>query len=797
MVPKLDLLGNRADYVLGTTLGWDAFDVVRWRATEAISRPFRFEITLLRRAERDPVDLDALLDSGATLAVASESRWRMVHGVVTSVEELERTGVWTLHRLALEPHIVRARFRRRCRNFVDRTLEDIVTTVLENRSPARPAGHRGLSCLRGAPEPPDLQPSFAEFVEPRASYRWAVAEPERIRDASLRPYVVQYNESDLELLERLLAEAGLSYYFEHARDASVLVVSDRPGQAPLFERDERHLLRSVAQAGAAAGQEVLRSLGDVRRLRSRSVAMREFDFRRSLSVLEADVLAAQHADKGSFEHFEFPGNDELDPARPGLAPATHLLERFEVERRLAEGTATVRTLEPGHRFRMRDADGLRPDGELTVVAVETFATQLAPGGTVLDREPFGFSPSASAPAVPSFESRFSVLPADVRFRPERVTDKPRIAGVQTAMVTAEETAAGQAIHADALGRVRLRFPWDQRPPDGKSPSSDWVRVSQVWAGGGYGALHVPRVGHEVLVAFLHGDPERPVVVGRVYNEQNRPPYDPTTDPTVSTVKSRSATRDAEDAAGSNELRFTDEAKKEQVYLHAQRNLDEVVRACHSTSVGGDQSNSVGGNQANAVKGSRAHVVDGTETLAILGDRNAMFASNEQRFVGASRSTEVTATDRLETATRVTIVKGDDMSVVSGQDAVQVTGNRTVQVGANHLMEAGANHTVRSTNTYFEPAGDFQVNSTTAGFNQAASFYVKAGGCTLRMSAGVLLLDNGAGASVALVGGAVLVTGGAAVVAASKGLLSLSSSGPTNLVAGGDFNAAAPTIKLNG
>ena len=173
----------------------------------------------------------------------------------------------------------------------------------------------------------------------------------------------------------------------------------------------------------------------------------------------------------------------------------------------------------------------------------------------------------------------------------------------------------------------MRFPWDQRDPDG-TPSSKWVRVAQYWAGPGFGALYVPRVGHEVLVAFERGNPDRPVIVGRVYNEQNPPPYD-ATNITMSTLKSDSVGSDGKPADGFNEFRFEDKAKEEQVFLHAQRNLDEVVRANHSTGVGGNQDNAVGGDQSNTVNGSRTHDVSGTELVHVAGDRTTNFDANEK------------------------------------------------------------------------------------------------------------------------------------------------------------------------
>ena len=431
---------------------------------------------------------------------------------------------------------------------------------------------------------------------------------------------------------------------------------------------------------------------------------------------------------------------------------------------------------------------LRPEEELLLVAVESYAAQLAPEGTLLDSEPFGFGggdPPTERGAF--FESRFHALPADVRYRPARQTPRPRIDGVQTARVTAEELAPDSPppeLNSDAFSRVRVRFPWDQRPNDG-TPTSKWIRVSQAWAGAGFGALHVPRVGHEVLVAFERGDPDRPIVVGRLYNEQCPPPYR-TPNLTVSTVKSDSVGEDGSSADGFNELRFEDAASREQVFLHAQRNLDEVVRACHTTSVGGDQSNSVGRDQSNSVKGKRTHKVEGTENVEVTAKRETLFHADEQHAVSGSRKTLIGHMDLLRTSQRATFVVETDSLEVEGFRAVHVKADHVVRTDANYQSIAAANHVFSSANMLIKQDAEFHVKAATLSLN--------IGGATLRMQGGMILLDNGAGASIVLAGGMVAVTGGQVVSSALMHLLK--SAGATTLASGGDLNAKAATIKLN-
>jgi type VI secretion system secreted protein VgrG len=438
-------------------------------------------------------------------------------------------------------------------------------------------------------------------------------------------------------------------------------------------------------------------------------------------------------------------------------------------------------------------------------------------GSDLENEHFGFG--AAEQSLGAYENRFTVLPGSVPFRPAMLTRRPRIHGIQIARVTAEEssvtvetdegvTVTPPDIHCDEHGNVRVRFPWDQRRPEENKPSSDWVRVSYFWAGNDYGAQHVPRVGHEVLVAFLQGNPDRPVVVGRVYNPQSPAPYPPSAGAKAKTQTAwKSASSSVtERTEGYNEIRFTDYTGEQEVYLQAEKDFNELVKDSHSTSVGGDQSNSVGHDQSNTVSNNRTHDVTGTEDVHVHGDRTTQFDANEKHTVdgflttkvgvneshtvGSFRSTKVGANDDLAVSGwRNTTVSTGENRTVTGPDNVTVTATRRVTVGAdhimaaasNHIMQAGSNHEVSSTNTYFRPAGDFQVNSTTAGFNQTGSFYVNVNGCVITCSAGILTLNNGAGSSISLVGGMIIV----------------SSSGPMTLKGGGDINAEAPNIKLNG
>ena len=385
--------GNQADYLLGTAEGWNAFGVVRWHGIEELGQPYRYEITLQRQVSNGAADLDKLLDAPATFAIASLSKWRLVHGILAEAEEIDRTTQLILYRVLLTPPFWRARYRRRCRNFLDKSLMDIISAVLENRSPAHPEGMGGLTRFSSG-QAPDLHPTFTSFSPPTASYRWDVKDTKRIEDRTVRPYVVQYNESDFDFVARLLEDEGLTYYFEHAQDQVVLAITDMPGVSPMFDDDTTFTMRRLSTSGTSQQQEIVRSFRDTRRLRSRAVMVRDWDYNRSAAPLEAkDEDTTQDPDLS--RHFEFPVGEEAVKTDPGKHAATVRKQRYDAERALREGSSNVRTMAPGYRFTLHDGDGINPDVKLLPVAVETYATELIPQSTILDEEPFGF---ANAPS---------------------------------------------------------------------------------------------------------------------------------------------------------------------------------------------------------------------------------------------------------------------------------------------------------------------------------------------------------------------------------------------------------------
>jgi len=789
--------GDKRDFVLGTSgAGWNPFEIVRFRATEALGKPFAFEITGVRARADGPLDLPALLNQSVTLRIASENRWRPVHGLIVGAEELERTSTLYLYRFAMAPPSYRMTQRVRYRTFVDQTLRQILVALLENRSVEHPNGYSGLSDAGRAPEAPSQKPAFESFAAALGQYRFAVSDSSRLDDAKLRSYVVQYGESDHDLFHRLLEEEGLTYVFEHADDAVVLAMTDRPGQASSFEGEESRLLRSDPRGANVTGRDTVRSLRSAERMIWGGTTTREWDPLRSQSPQRALAIddapaegeSTQSPDAALFMHDQFPSRDP-EVGTPCVVPATLAVERRAAERSRRVGRSSVRSFEPGLKITLSDDTALYDDQVIVITQVTTYATQRTPEGTVLDEEPWGLN--GRGHADPTYENEFHALPEEIVFRPELSTRRPRIHGVQTAVVSADEVAGDPPeIHINELSQVRLRFPWDERI-EPLRPSSCWTRVSQAWAGAGYGDIFVPRVGQEVLVSYLGGDPERPLVVGRVYNATNPSPY---AKPTISTLKSKSSP----DSDGYNELRFDDEAGNEEVYIQAEKNLNELVKANHSTSVGGNQSNSVGGNQSDSVDGNQTNTVKGDQSNTVNGKRDHTVDGSEKNRIGSGRGTTVIGNDQLMiTETLDTVVKGsEEREVLTGRttrinskDHLLVEGVRSATVVGSDVVDVTTTRsvTVKGAHTMMSMAQNMLT---------APQFVAEGGKARIEMESGKVFITDGAGASITLSGGNVVITGSVVMVHA-KGPMNLLAGGSMNLTAGAPLLAIAPVIKLNG
>ena len=436
--------------------------VLEFSGREAISQPYAFAVELI--SERPDLDLEGLLHQRAFLAF--DQNGAGIHGIIHRIAQGESGKRITRYRLTLVPQLAYLAHRTNQRIFQHLTVEKIISQVLEEHG---------------------IQADAYQF-------QLGSIYPER-------EYCVQYDETDLHFVQRLCEEEGIHYHFQHSTDGHILTFGDDqtpfPRLAPLAYQQD---------TGLVADDPVIKHFGARLETRTSQVTRRDYDFEKPRLQLEAK---ADGDAQPKLEDYDYPGR-YTDRER-GKHLAKRALERHRHDFELAEGDGDSPTLVSGHFLDLTE----HPRSEwnqlwlLTEVQHEGKQPQVLEESVTSDTQPAdGFTQG--------YRNRFTATPWDVPYRPPLKHPKPRILGSQSAVVTGP---AGEEIHCDQYGRVKVQFFWD-REGQADEKTSCWLRVSSSWAGDRYGALTIPRIGMEVLVTFLEGDPDKPLVTGCLYHAEH-------------------------------------------------------------------------------------------------------------------------------------------------------------------------------------------------------------------------------------------------------------------------------------
>jgi type VI secretion system secreted protein VgrG len=596
---------------------------------EELSRSFVLRLTLLH--PKHGVSLQKLLGTRATVDIDTQQGGkRYLDGFIADASYLGVAGTDARYGITLMPWLWFLSRRRDCRIFQNETVPEIVTKVF-GRYPMA-----------------DYASRLVEHYEPRV-------------------YCVQYRESDLDFVCRLLEDEGIYFYFEHKDGGHKLILVDQasahksmPGYAsvPYFppdvqaRRERDSLDHWRANARVLAGRATLR----------------DFDFekpRAELTALDNQPKAHQQADN---EVYDYPGGYvELNR---GDRLARTRLEELQAEYLRSTGGGTATGLACGARFKLENFPRTDQNIDWLVVKIRH----------ELEVEPPRSGQEATAPEP--YRCWIEVQDLKLPFRPARITPRPVVRGPQTAIVTG---TAGEEIYTDKYARVKVQFHWDREGKNDQN-SSCWIRVSQVWAGSAWGAIHIPRIGQEVIVDFLEGDPDQPIITGRVYNAAAMPPYVLPANATQSGIKSNSS----KGGGGSNELRFEDRKGGEEVYVHAQK--DETIVVEH------DKTETVHHDERITIDNDRTELVGHDETMTVGNDRTRNVGVNEQVTIGANQTitvgiARVDSVGAMETRTvgaaRIDTVGAEEVRTVGAQQVQTVGDTRTVTVGAAQSHDIGA------------------------------------------------------------------------------------------------------------
>jgi type VI secretion system secreted protein VgrG len=601
-----------------TPLGTDALLITALGGTEAISSLFSFQAELLGHDQ--DADFDAIVGQNVTISIAAAGGPRFLNGIVSRFSQSGTVGDHARYHAEIVPWTWFLTRTTDCRIFQEKSVPDIVQQIF---------GEYGVTDFR--------------FRLTGTYDTWE--------------YCVQYRETDYNFIARLLEEEGIFFFFEHENGKHTLVLADSPRAlqpCPVLSS-----VRFMQQQTATTEEEdVITWFTKEQEVRAGRWSATDYNFETPSLDLSA---SATGNDPRGYEIYDFPTGAMTRDRSDRLVRARQQEE--DASRIVFRGTGYARSFCPGFQFTMRaqgQNGGASFDGRYLLTGVHHRASE-------------SYGPDGVRDAV-SYSNEFECIDATVQLRPARRTRKPVIYSVQTAEVVGP---SGEEIFVDTYGRVKVQFHWDREGHRDEN-SSCWMRVSQGWAGKNWGMVHLPRVGQEVVVAFLEGDPDQPIVVGRVYNGENMPPYDLPANKTQSGVKSRSTPGGS--PANFNEIRFEDKKGQEQVYIHAERdelivverNKTEQVGASESISIGYDRSETVGHDETITVQNDRTETVLGNETLTVLKDRTRTVSQNENVTVLLTRMVTVGVNDMLN-------VGGAQEVNVGGLQAVTVAGAQVVTV----------------------------------------------------------------------------------------------------------------------
>ena len=599
------------------------------RGREALSRPFRYEVDFAAGA----VDFNRARGAAAHLALTSDlGEVRHVDGAIESLsiaatDEEADTSV-TRFRAVVVPRASLTRWRRGFRIFQDRSVPDIARQVLRDA---------GLD---------------------DALFRWTVG-----RSYAPRVYCVQYDESEWDFVARLLEEEGIYYWFEHGESGHVMVFADASDTGPAMSPAALAFTLDPATHGESA-----RLWDWVGRAHITEDAVTFDDHDPEHPSLEL-LAQAQAQDTARREWYEHPGR-YTDPSL-GRRRAQDRLDALRAERRTATAKTNALAAMPGMYFALEEHPA--ESGEFLITASTLHArveTEREPGPLVEEGDPV-------------CEVTLSVMPRARRFRPARATPRPVVVGVQTARVTGPR---GQEIYCDELGRVKVQFHWDR---DGEldERSSCWLRVAQAHT---TGAIMIPRIGWEVLVQFVDGDPDRPLCLGHLWNALDPPQYALPAQKTVTGHKSNSSPG----GGGVNELRMDDSAGAQEIAINAQRDItvhaanNKTAKTANNESrtVTVDQSVSIGGNDSAAVLGNDGARVGGAETVKVGGNRTVKVSADTSDRVTGDLSLDVGGMESLQVGNPadavLQIIKSQ--AIAAAQGAAAMAAGRASRSGRSAL-----------------------------------------------------------------------------------------------------------------
>jgi len=618
-------------------------------AREELGRLPEYRIELLRPTkDTSKIKPTDLLGQKVGVKIQLPDGWRYINGIATRFETGGVVGRFDLYHIEMRTWLWYLTLASNVRIFQDKTAVEIIDTVFDEYSSVKSVEKK-------------LTGSF-----------------------SSRPYTVQYRESDFDFISRLMEEEGIYYYFKHTQGTHKLVLCNSPTGHEAIPGGGS-LRYATQKADMHLKDDVINQWRRARSVRSLKYSHTDFAAEAPTKSLLAssERSGVSYAKPNPAEVYDYPGGHDDSTMMTntgtkvpsGERSAKFRTKEMESGHDVAVALTAHRELAVGYTFNFTEHD---EDNGGYLVTSSIFQLEYA-----------GYEANADDTST-SYSCRFDAVPKAVAFLPQPSVPAPLVHGSQTAIVVGP---AGDEIHTDKYGRVKVKFHWD-RDPKKNEKSSCWLRVSQPWAGKGFGFISLPRIGDEVVVSFLEGNPDRPLITGRVYNGDNMPPYALPEQATVTGMKSRSSKSGA--AANANELRFDDKKGSEYVLIQAEKDYRRTVKNDSFDTIGNNHDASIAKNMALEV-GENVELTVGKKTTVTLGDDTVV-------SMGADLNLEVSAGMGLDVTKGLDLKVGEALALsteaamhLDAATALNMAGGTSVSLsaGMSLVLDGGMSLTIKA------------------------------------------------------------------------------------------------------
>ncbi len=700
-----------------TPLGADVLLLREVTVIEELGRLFSINVEM---GSSEDIKFEDLLGQNVSIRLSSAQKKRYFNGFISSISQGVSEGRYARYYATIHPWLWFLTRTSDCKIFQNKTVPDIIKEVLKEHG-------------------------FSDIVNRLKS------------DYRVWEYCVQYRETDFNFLSRLMEQEGIYYYFMHEQGKHTLYLADDMASHDKMS-DCYDISYYPPDQAVVREDECISGWNITKQLQTGVYCLNEYDFEHPKADLTTNSNIVRKHSKADLEVYDYPG--EYVKSSDGGKYAKIRIQELQSRYECMQGNGNIRGLICGGLFKLALFPRSDQNREYLVTSV-THRVRI---------DSFDSSASSSN----QYSNNFTVIDSNTPYRTTRLTPKPFVQGPQTAEVVGP---SGEEIYTDKHGRVKVQFHWDRLGKKNEN-SSCWIRVSHPWAGKGWGAVSIPRIGQEVIVDFLEGDPDKPIITGRVYNADVMPPYDLPASAVVSGTKSNT-----HKGKGYNEFSLDDTAGKEKITVHGQYDMNTTVEHDQTTTVHNnrtdkidiDDSETVGSNQKLDVGSNRTKKIGGAENITVMGHRTETVNSGETVTVNGGRSHTVNG---IQTTTvslaEMHSVGAGRMHNVGAAEAINVIGAQTVSVGGAQMVSVGGIQKVNvGALQSISVGGPHKLSAAVINETSKGPYKIKAG-ATYLVEAPTIILK--AGGSKIIMNSSGITIKGSKITIKSSGSASFTASG---------------------